>query len=60
MREKPSQPRPRRLLLAAVEELQVLQAAAALEPDAPGGFAGESSGPFLGLSVVACGLESWR
>lgn len=59
MREKPSQPRPRRLLLSVVE-LQVLQAAAALEPDAPGGFAGESSGPFLGLSVVACGLGSWR
>lgn len=60
MRGKRSQPRPHRLPLSEAEELQVLQAAAALEPDVPGGFAGELSGPFLALFVVACGLESWR
>lgn len=58
VRETLSQPRPHRLLLFVAEELQVLQSAAALEPDVPDGFAGELSGPSLGLFVAACGLES--
>lgn len=58
VREKVSQPHPHHLLLFAVEELQLLQSAEALEPGVPGGFVGELSGPSLEPFAAACEPES--
>lgn len=62
VREKLSQPRPHHLLLFVAEQLQLLQAAGALELGVLDGFVDELSGPSLEPSVAVCEPESlhWR